>query len=205
MPAGSSMTTLAPARDGRPARSAGIAAAVGLAVLATTLVAAAALGPLGVALGATLAILVPAAVSDVRHGTLPDRLVLPAGVTGVITGMICVVTHGWQPAGAAVGGAAALAAPVLALHAVDPDSMGFGDVKLAAALGIAVGLVEWRLAIVVLLVAATLGIAHAAGGRRRSAPFGAALVAATAIVIVAASAAHLGGDPVLGWELAAWR
>jgi leader peptidase (prepilin peptidase)/N-methyltransferase len=168
-------------------------------------VATAALGPLGVALGAVLAILVPAAVADLRRTTLPDRLVMRAGVTGVITGMICGVTHGWQPAGAAVGGAAALAAPVLALHAIDPDSMGFGDVKLAAALGIPIGLVEWRLAIVVLLVAAALGIAHAAGGRHRTVPFGAALVAATAVVVVAASAADLGGDPVLGWELAAWR
>lgn len=205
MPAGSSSATA----DLGAAPSAASAGVLVVAVLAMTTVTAgvatAAIGPVGTGVAAVVAASVPAALHDVRHGTLPDRLVAWAGMTGVITVMISVVTHGWQPAGAAVGGAAALAAPVLTLHAADPHAMGFGDVKLAVALGLGIGLADWRLALVTLLVGATLALAHAATTRRASVPFGAALVAAAAIVLVAASAANLGGDPLLGWELTTWR
>jgi leader peptidase (prepilin peptidase)/N-methyltransferase len=202
MPAGSSSATA----DLDARSSTGAAGALVAAVLVVTAaVTTAALGPVGAAIAAVVAASVPAALHDVRHGTLPDRLVASAGMTGAITVMICVVTHGWQPAGAAVGGAAALAAPVLTLHAVDPSSMGFGDVKVAAALGLGLGLADWRLGLVTLLVAATLALAHAAAARRTSVPFGTALVAAAAVVLVAASAAHLSGGHLLGWELTTWR
>lgn len=205
MPAGSSSVTADPGEFSTVAAAGLLIVAVLATTAVTAAIATAALGPVGTAIAAVVAASVPAALHDVRHGNLPDRLLAWAGITGVITIMICVVTHGWQPAGAAVGGAAALAAPVLTLHALDPHSMGFGDVKLAGALGLGLGLADWRLALVTLLVGATLALAHAAAARRTSVPFGAALVAAAAVVLVAASAAHLGGDPLLGWELTTWR
>ena len=78
--------------------------------------------------------------------------------------------------GELVGGAAAMALPILALHLLSPASMGFGDVKAAALLGAAVGTVDWRLGAVALCLAALSGAAVGVLTRRRTIAFGPFLV-----------------------------
>ena len=73
-------------------------------------------------------------------------------------------------------GRIAMAVPVLILHVVSPDSMGFGDVKAALVLGAAVGTIDWRLGAVALCLAALSGAVAGVLGRRRTIAFGPCLV-----------------------------
>ena len=78
-----------------------------------------------------------------------------------------------------------MALPVLALHLVSPDSMGFGDVKAAVVLGAAVGTADPRLAAVALCLAAAGGAAVGLATRQRTIPFGPFLVVASLLVLLA--------------------
>lgn len=178
-------------------------AALPVATVAALLVAA--FGWVGAGVSATLLAIGPAVVTDARTGRLPDRSVLAGGAVAAASAMICVVTHGWQPAGAAVAGAAVMAAPVLGIHTVQPSAMGFGDVKLAAVLGLAVGLVDWRFGLLALLVGAGFGLVFALVRGAPSIAFGPPLLAGAAAVLVAAAVAHRAGTPLLGWEATPWR
>src|SRR5690606_31039131 len=89
------------------------------------------------------AALVPAAaaaLSDIATGRIPERRVALTAcppVAAVLAG---------SPRSATVTsvllGAAAMAVPMLVVHLVDPDAIGFGDVKLGAALGAALGVLD---------------------------------------------------------------
>ncbi|MDX6351258.1 MAG: leader peptidase (prepilin peptidase) / N-methyltransferase [Streptomyces sp.] len=75
---------------------------------------------------------------------LPDVLTLPAGaVTAAGLGVCALLPgHGGSWSRALLGGAALLALYFL-LHLINPAGMGFGDVKLAPALGMALGWYGW--------------------------------------------------------------
>ena len=96
-----------------------------------------------------------------------------------------------------IAGALAMALPLLVLHLATPQAMGFGDVKLAVVLGAAVGVADWRLALVVLALASGAAVAVAVVRRRSSIAFGPALAAATCAVLVLIA--------TLGWEVPRWR
>ena len=137
--------------------------------------------PVGVALASSMAMATVAAIVDVQTHRLPDVLVvataLPAVVAGAVSGALDDV----------VLGAVVFVAPVLAVHLVSPAAMGFGDVKFAAALGGAVGLLDPLCALLALCVAsgatAVVGLCRRTG----SLPFGPGLVFGAAAAIMAAA------------------
>jgi len=130
--------------------------------------------PLGAAAG--VALLVPAAVIDIEQRRLPDVWVA-ASLAVLVTAFLVGWAAGQPLDGAqSIGGAVAMALPVLMLHLVSPVSMGFGDVKAATVLGAAVGTIDWRLGAVALCLASLGGAVAGLVTRRRSIAFGPFLV-----------------------------
>jgi leader peptidase (prepilin peptidase) / N-methyltransferase len=165
-------------------------------------------GPLGVGIAAVLGAGAVAAGVDLRCGRLPDSVTLTAGVVGVVTTCLAAAQHGWPAAAAAASGCAAMTLPVLGVHLASPGAMGFGDVKLAVVLGIAVGLLEWRWSVFALACASGSTLMAAAMSRRRSVPFGPGLVTGAAVAVLLASFAFATGAlPAWGsaWGVARWR
>jgi leader peptidase (prepilin peptidase)/N-methyltransferase len=136
----------------------------------------------GLSVATSLAVAELAAFVDIRTRRLPDVLVLataaPAVVGAFLTDHVDTVLLG----------ALVFAAPVLVVHTVSPAAMGFGDVKFAAALGGAVGLLHPIAALVALCVAS--GLTAGVGLLRRSGslPFGPGLVAGSVATVVASAA-----------------
>jgi len=79
------------------------------------------------------------------------------------------------------------------VHLVAPAAMGFGDVKLAVALGAGLGVLEPRLAVLALAIASGLTLLVAACSRRSAMPF------APGLVLGAAAAMALGAFK--GWSV----
>ncbi len=134
-----------------------------------------------VCLGVASAAFCWAAAVDLRSGRIPNSLVLLAALAGAVA---CDAAN--SGAGPAVAGAAMAAIPLLLIHLLDPNALGFGDVKLAAAGGLVVAAISWPAAIVVPLLA--LGVALGDRLVRPVGPraFGPSLVFATAGALVAA-------------------
>ncbi|MER5274711.1 A24 family peptidase [Streptomyces sp. NPDC002809] len=84
------------------------------------------------------------ATIDRRVHRLPDRLTLPAAaVAAVLLGLAALLPeHGGAWLSALLGGAA-LGAFYFLLFLINPNGMGFGDVKLALSLGVALGWYGW--------------------------------------------------------------
>lgn len=129
-----------------------------------------------IATSATLVALIPAALVDVLDRRLPDRLVARAAVACFAsTAASALVGQRIDIVGMALG-VAALSGPLLALHLASPVSMGFGDVKAGAVIGMALGLTNPLLALIALCVGSAASAAVAIVGRRRSVAFGPGLV-----------------------------
>ncbi|TFV66049.1 UNVERIFIED_ORG: prepilin peptidase [Bacillus sp. AZ43] len=80
------------------------------------------------------------AVIDLQHRLLPNRVVLPAlGVGAGLLALAAAVEGSWRPLLSAGVGAVALFAVFLVLALISPRSLGMGDVKLAALLGLYLG------------------------------------------------------------------
>ncbi|MEV7418574.1 A24 family peptidase [Streptomyces sp. NPDC089919] len=133
---------------------------------------------------AVWALLAPCAVLlalvDRAVHRLPDVLTLPLGAAAVAllgaAALLPGAAGSWR--GALLGGLL-LGAGYLTLFLVHPEGMGFGDVKLALPLGVALGWYGWG----VLLAGAFLGFLYGAlyglalvlrgrAGRRTALPFG---------------------------------
>ena len=138
-----------------------------------------------VAVWALLALL-PAATAawfDHHVGRLPDVLV---AATAFVPVVIALLGGAHAPDALTVmAGALAMTGPLLLLHLASPALVGFGDVKLAAALGLVVGLVDLRLATWALAVASGSTLLLALGRRTRAVPFGPGLVTGVAVVLLA--------------------
>jgi leader peptidase (prepilin peptidase)/N-methyltransferase len=80
-----------------------------------------------------------------------------------------------------------MALPLVLVHLVSPAAMGFGDVKLAVALGAAAGLIAPGLALTGLAAAAGLTLLLACCGRRVTVPFAPGLVSGTAAALALGS------------------
>ncbi len=131
----------------------------------------------------------PAALAariDVTERRLPNPLVLLSALPTVAacvaqtidTGVAAVVP-------AALGGAAMAGAPMIT-HAIAPTSLGFGDVKLAAALGLSLGTFAPHLGLVALAAAAGVAAAVAIARRQTELPFGPSLLVGYVVVAVGA-------------------
>ncbi|MCP3820700.1 A24 family peptidase [Streptomyces sp. A3M-1-3] len=116
---------------------------------------------------------------------LPDALTLPlAAAAATLLGVAALVpgaAGSWRPA---LLGGLALGCAYFVLFLINPNGMGFGDVKLALALGVALGWYGWG----VLLVGAFAGFLYGAvyglglvlrgrAGRKTAMPFGPSMAA----------------------------
>lgn len=125
------------------------------------------------------------AVIDRRVHRLPDRLTLPlAGAATVLLGCAALLPeHGGSWISAVLGGAA-LGGFYLLLFLINPTGMGFGDVKLALALGVALGWYGWAVLCAGGFAGFLFGALYGAGlvllrraGRKTGIPFGPFMIA----------------------------
>lgn len=144
--------------------------------------------------------LVALSVIDFEHFLLPNRIVYPLALATIT--LLTVAALGdddWTALGRALlGGGVAMFALGL-LHLASPRSMGFGDVKLAFVLGLALGWLGWGELVLGLfcgfLAGAVVGgalIVLRRRGRRDHLPFGPFLAFGTLVAL-------LWGDVILRW------
>jgi len=105
----------------------------------------------------------PLAWIDARTRRLPDRLTRPLAAALIPSCLIAGMSAG-EPGRALRSLLGALGAGLLflALHALSPGSLGFGDVKLVPSLGAITALVSWGNLLLAGVAAALIGGAHAA-------------------------------------------
>ncbi|MFD4724292.1 prepilin peptidase [Streptomyces seoulensis] len=130
---------------------------------------------------------------DLRVHRLPDPLTLP--LTPAVLLLLALATRLPDHTGTyrtALYGALTLAAAYLALHLLNPSGMGFGDVKLAPALGAALGWYGWPTLLLgtfaTFASGAVYGLILVVSGRanRKSAiPFGPFLLMGTLLGVLA--------------------
>ncbi len=140
--------------------------------------------------------LVTLSAIDLQTMRLPDRLTVPTFVAGtVLLGGAAVVTERTEALVPALVGAAAYFGILLVTHVIYPRGMGFGDVKLAAPMGLYLGYLRVDALEAVSLVLYAMLMGFAAGSvagvlvvavRRRSVPypFGPFLAAGTLAAVV---------------------
>ena len=136
------------------------------------------------------------AVTDLRTGLLPTRVIWPAaGAVWALYAAASLIEA--EPAGliGAAVGAAACGAILAAVHFVHPPSMGFGDVRLSVLNGLLCGWWGWQAALVGLMAGFALALPEAVvviirQGMRASRPLGPYLVAGAAAVAVWAAVAR---------------
>lgn len=144
--------------------------------------------------------LVALSVVDLEHFLLPNRIVHPLALATLALLTLGAVGDGdWDALGRAVLGGGAGMLTLGALHLASPRSMGFGDVKLAFVLGLALGWLGWGELVLGLfcgfLAGAMVGVALIAlrrRGRKDHLPFGPFLAFGTLVVL-------LWGDVILRW------
>ncbi|MDT0276220.1 A24 family peptidase [Blastococcus goldschmidtiae] len=131
------------------------------------------------------------AVIDVQHRLLPDRVVVPALLTGglLLTGA-AVADGRWDDLLRAGLGAGVLFVLFLVLALISPSALGMGDVKLAALLGLYLGWLGWDAVLlgaaagfVVQAVLALLLLATRRIGLRGELPFGPAMLLGAGVAV----------------------
>ncbi|MEM8618192.1 MAG: A24 family peptidase [Actinomycetota bacterium] len=127
--------------------------------------------------------LLPAATVDLREQRLPDRLVAMGGLLLVIALTLDMVGGGSLPAASMLAGLITAGSPLLLIHVVSPVALGFGDVKTAVVLGASLGVVDWRLSLVMLVLAAGGAAVVGLILRIEAIAFGPALVMAAAAAL----------------------
>jgi leader peptidase (prepilin peptidase)/N-methyltransferase len=131
------------------------------------------------------------AVVDLQHRLLPDRVVLPTIATvAVLLGLAAAVDGTVAPLVRALLGGVVLFVVFFGLALLSPASLGMGDVKLAALLGLVLGWLGWpavllgALAGFVLQSVLSLGLlATRRIGLKGHLPFGPAMLAGAAVVV----------------------
>ncbi|MET9518669.1 prepilin peptidase [Streptomyces sp. NPDC002994] len=127
------------------------------------------------------------AVVDRRVHRLPDVLTLPlAAATAALLGLASLLPgHGGSWPTALLGGVA-LGGGYFLLFLINPNGMGFGDVKLAVALGTALGWYGWTVFFAGAFAGFLLGAVYGVGlvilrraGRRTAIPFGPFMITGT--------------------------
>jgi leader peptidase (prepilin peptidase)/N-methyltransferase len=130
-------------------------------------------------------------VIDLQHKLLPNRIVLPS--IGIGAGLLAVAALGtgeWTALLRGVVAAAVLYVVFVVLVLISPRSIGMGDAKLAALLGLYLGWLGWELVLlgiaagfVVQAVLAVLLLATRRVGLKGELPFGPAMLLGAALVI----------------------
>jgi leader peptidase (prepilin peptidase) / N-methyltransferase len=146
------------------------------------------------------AITVALGLIDLAVKRLPNAIVLPSYVVGaLLLAPAGLVRHDWSGVGRGLVAMAALFAFYVALAAVYPGGMGFGDVKLAGLLGLYLGVIGWSSVLVGTFAGFLLGGLAGAGlmltrraTRRSTIPFGPFMLAGAMLALFAA-------EPIAGW------
>jgi leader peptidase (prepilin peptidase)/N-methyltransferase len=119
-----------------------------------------------------VAVLIAVAGIDLEHRIIPNRIVVPAAVFGVVAGAI-VMTDDLPEL--LIAGAGAFVA-MLALALAYPRGMGMGDVKLAGVMGLYLGLSVIPALFLAFLSGTVVGVAIIAregrDARKKGVPFG---------------------------------
>ena len=147
-----------------------------------------------VAVAAWLVAGVRLAVTDLRTGRLPTRLIWPtAGIVWLLYAAASLIDA--EPGGliGAAVGAAVCGAIMAAVHFIHPPGMGFGDVRLSVLNGLLCGWWGWDVALWGLAAGFMLAVPEALvvlvrHGRGTSRPLGPYLVAGTAAAVGLAAA-----------------
>ncbi|MGW1884005.1 prepilin peptidase [Streptomyces sp. NPDC001970] len=120
------------------------------------------------------------ALIDRNVHRLPDHLTLPlAGAAAVLLGGAALLPGAAGSWTNALLGGLVLCAAYFVLFLINPNGMGFGDVKLALSLGVALGWYGWGVLFVGAFAGFLLGAAYGLGlvvlrkaGRKSAIPFG---------------------------------
>ncbi|MGR8008563.1 prepilin peptidase [Streptomyces hypolithicus] len=140
------------------------------------------------------------AAVDRRVHRLPDVLTLPlAAATAALLGLAALLPGGGGSWPNALLGGLGLGGGYFILFLINPNGMGFGDVKLAVALGTALGWYGWTVFFAGAFAGFLLGAAYGVGlmilrraGRRTAIPFGPFMIAGAFLGLL------LGGAAVSG-------
>jgi leader peptidase (prepilin peptidase)/N-methyltransferase len=147
-------------------------------------------------------VLVVLSFIDLEHKLLPNRIVVPAFVAGVV--LLGIATAVGPPGiGAwvrALLGAAVAFATFFILALISPRGMGMGDVKLSAVLGLALTYLGWPRLLVGFFISFAAGavggiamIAARRAGMKSEVPFGPYLALGTIVAVL------FGGPIVRAW------
>ncbi|MGW8887584.1 prepilin peptidase [Streptomyces sp. NPDC055749] len=125
------------------------------------------------------------AVIDRRVHRLPDRLTLPlAAAAALLLGAVSLAPEHAGSWAAALLGGLALGGFYFLLFLINPNGMGFGDVKLALSLGVALGWYGWAVLFAGGFAGFLLGAVYGLGlmlmrraGRKTGIPFGPFMIA----------------------------
>ncbi|TFV89652.1 prepilin peptidase [Blastococcus sp. CT_GayMR16] len=131
------------------------------------------------------------AVIDLQHKLLPDRITLPSiGIGAALLAAVAVATGDGAPLVRALLGALVLYVVFVVLVLISPRSIGMGDAKLAALLGLYLGWLGWDVLLlgaaagfVVQAVLALVLLATRRIGLRGELPFGPAMLIGAAVAI----------------------
>ncbi len=119
-----------------------------------------------------VAVLIAVAAIDLEHRIIPNRIVAPAAVYGVVAA--AVIDPGELPE-LLLAGAGGFVFLLLAALAY-PAGMGMGDVKLGGVMGLYLGLSLVPALLVAFATGSVVGVGlmlrHGAGARKRGVPFG---------------------------------
>jgi leader peptidase (prepilin peptidase) / N-methyltransferase len=117
---------------------------------------------------------------DLRERRIPNAWVAVAALAGVVAGVVAQFGSSRQIGVSMLAGTIVAGLPMLLVHLATPATLGFGDVKYASAVGIALGVLDWRLAAGAILVATVLGASSSflVPPWRRSIPLGFLIAAA---------------------------
>ncbi|WP_405984932.1 prepilin peptidase [Streptomyces sp. NBC_00872] len=132
------------------------------------------------------------ALVDRHVHRLPDQLTLPlAAAAAVLLGVAALLPAAGGSWPSALLGGVALGACYFVLFLINPNGMGFGDVKLALSLGVALGWYGWQVLFVGAFAGFLLGALYGLGlillrraGRKSSIPFGPFMITGALIGIL---------------------
>jgi leader peptidase (prepilin peptidase) / N-methyltransferase len=138
---------------------------------------------------------------DLEHKLLPNRIVVPAFVAGVVLlGVAAALGPGAGAWVRALLGAIAGFGTFFAIALISPRGMGMGDVKLSAVLGLALAYLGWSRLLVGFFISFLAGavggialIAARRAGMKSEVPFGPYLALGTIVAVL------FGGPIVRAW------
>jgi leader peptidase (prepilin peptidase)/N-methyltransferase len=131
-------------------------------------------------------VVVPAALIDLEHRVIPNRITLPGAVLALALGLALDPSGEPERVIAAVGAGGFLLVAALAY----PGGMGMGDVKLAAVMGLCLGAAVAPAILIALLAGVALGAGimlrkGARAGRKTAVPFGPFLALGALVAVFA--------------------